>query len=103
MSYVIYNKETTVLFSVRARSANMWKDSFGSKGAATRAFNAAVREGKIEADEYAIAERGDFKANIEKEEEITFINPHDGKPRTITQSVNTPRCCDPRSELYWCM
>jgi hypothetical protein len=103
MSYVIYNKESTVLFSVRARSAGMWKDSFGSKGAATRAFNAAVRDGKINADEYAIAERAEFHANIEKEITKTFINPHSGEADSVTLKVNTPRCCDPSSELYWTM
>jgi len=99
MSYVIYNKETTRLFSVRARSANMWKDSFGSKGAATRAFNTAIREEKIEADEYAIAERADFHANIEKM--VTVKNLMNGAD--VEQPVNTPRCCDPSSELYWTM
>lgn len=103
MSYVIYNKETTKLFSVPARSANMWKDSFGSKGAATRAFNAAVREEKINADEYAIAESSEFRTNIEKQVTVKFINPHSGKPCEVTQPANTPRCCDPSSELYWTM
>jgi hypothetical protein len=103
MSYVIYNKESTVLFSVPARSANMWKETFGSKGAATRAFNAAVRDGKINADEFAIAESGDFHANIEKEITKTFINPHTGKADSVTLRANTPRCCDPSSELYWSM
>ena len=103
MSYVIYNKETTKLFSIPARSAGMWKDSFGSKGAATRAFNAAVRKEKINADEYAIAESREFYTNIEKKETVSFINPHSGERCEVTQSVNTPRCCDPSSELYWTM
>lgn len=99
MSYVIYNKETTRFFSIPARSAGCWKDSWASKGAATRAFNAAVADGKIEADDYAIAEKADFHKNIEKTEIVKSLM----NGAEIEQPVNTPRCCDPSSELYWSM
>ena len=99
MSYVIYNKESTRLFSIPARSAGCWKDSWASKGAATRAFNAAVADGKIEADTHAIAERADFHANIEKMVKVKSLM----NGAEVEQPINTPRCCDPSSELYWSM
>ena len=99
MSYVIYNKETTRLFSVPARSAHMWKDTFGSKGAATRTFNKAVREEKINADEYAIAESSEFYNSIEKTHMVRNLMTGD----LVEERVNTPGCCSVASERYWCM
>ena len=98
MSYVIYNKETTILFSIPARSVGCWKDSWESKGAATRAFNTAVANEKINADEYAIADAVEFHNNIEK-----FETKKNMYGREFTQRVNTPLCCDPSSETYWSM
>ena len=98
MSYVIYNKETTRLFSIPARSARCWTDNWASKGAATRAFNKAVREGKITEETHAIAEAGDFHANIELTETKKTIFGDE-----FTQPVNTPACCDPSTETYWSM
>ena len=66
MYYVIYNKETTVLLKRPSDRKCLW----GSKGAATRAFNDAVKAGAINADEYAIAESSEFYNNIEKQEII---------------------------------
>ena len=99
MSYVIYNKETTVQFSTPARSVGCWTDSWKSKGAATRAFNKAVKEGKINADEYAIADIIEFRESIEKS--VTKTIPGTGKK--VTMRVNTPACCDPTTETYMCM
>lgn len=100
MSYVIYNKETTKLFTVRARSAGMWKDRWESKGAATRAFNSAVKDEKIREDEYAIAESSDFFSNIEKTEIRKGIVHAAGKEFEV--GVNTPWTSGPWSETYWC-
>ena len=99
MSYVIYNKETTIMFSIPARSVGCWKDTWESKGAATRAFNKAVREGKITEDSHAIAETSDFHHNIELTERVKNLL----SGEWVTQRVNTPRCCDVSSELYHCM
>lgn len=99
MSYVIYNKETTIQYRARARSVGCYKEYWASESAAKAALTRAHRDGKINRDDYAIAEARDFRDNIEKTE--TVINLMSGKE--VKQGVNTPRCCDPSSELYWSM
>jgi hypothetical protein len=48
-------------------------------------------------EDFAVAELGDFRTNIEKYETVT--NLMSGKP--VRQSVNTPLSCDVSSETYW--
>lgn len=100
MSYVIYNIDTTIQYRKRARSWGCWKDTWNSKGAATRELNAAERSGAIENKaDYAIAEISEFRKNIEKQ--ITKTVPGTGEK--VTMPINTPICCDPTSETYMCM
>ena len=99
MSYVIYNKETTRLFSIPARSVGCWKDTWANKGAVTRAFNKAVADGKISKETHDISDKVFFHNEIEKTEIVKNIL----TGAEVEQRVNTPRCCDPSSELYHCM
>lgn len=95
MSYVIYHKETTIQFCTSAR-----KDTWASKGAATRALNAAEREGKIvDKEKYAIAEIMDFRRNIEKTRRVKNLM----SGEWYEESVNTPAYCSPAHESYWSM
>jgi len=104
MSYVIYNKETTVRFQIRARSVGCYTDSWATEGACKATLTREAKKNpEFNRDIYAIAEVHDFINGIEKTVTKSFIHPLTGKEATITQSVNTPRCCDPSSELYWSM
>lgn len=102
--FVIYNKETTQRFQIRARSVGCYTDSWATEGACKATLTReAKKDAEFDRDIYAIAEIHDFITNIEKTVTKSYINPLTGKESTITQSVNTPRCCDPTSELYHCM
>lgn len=89
--FVVYNKATTVIVKSKRH------DSFKSLGAAKAHL---TRMGKMgyRVENHAVSEEVAFR-NIEKTEERT--NLMSGKKFTL--SVNTPRCCDPSSELYWSM
>ena len=94
MSYVIYHTDTTILLGKPAKT----------QGAAKAALTRAERDKKIvDKRKYSIAEAGDFRENIEKKVTKTYLHPHSGLPTTVTLAVNTPRSCDPTSDLYWCM
>jgi len=100
MSYVIYNVETTKLLRVKSGGVGCYKETFASIGAAKAAMTRALKKGNLTVFvDYAIAETGEFRAKIEKTETVRSLM--NGKE--IVQSVNTPRCCDPSSELYWTM
>ena len=95
MSYLIYNKQTTVTIKDKYHISTQ---RFATEGAARGAVTRLVNKGKIKREDYAIASVEDFR-KIEKQE--TRRNLMSGKE--FTQSVNTPRCCDPSSETYWSM
>lgn len=104
MSYVIYNKETKVRFSIRARSVGCYTDMWATEGAAKSVLTRESKKNpEFNRDLYAIAETMDFINNIDVKVTKTFIHPLTGKEASITQSINTPRCCDPTSDLYWSM
>lgn len=95
MSYVIYNKETTV--TVRAKAYG--KEYYETEAAAKAGLTRLAKAGKIVAEDHAVAEVGYFRDNIEKYETVT--NLMTGEP--VRQSVNTPYYCSVASETYWSM
>lgn len=94
-SFVIYNKENTRIVKERAYSHQYYATEAAAKAAVTR----FVKKGICKRDEVEIADAGHFFDFIEKTEIVT--NLMSGKQ--VRQSVNTPRCCDPSTELYWSM
>lgn len=103
MSYVIYNLNTTKLLRMPAASVGCYKEYYKSEAAAKAALTRAVKKGKVtekEANEiYRISDAATFSTKIEKTEMVRNLM----SGEMIEQSVNTPRCCDPSSELYWSM
>lgn len=99
MSFVIYNKETTETIKKRFGSGHAFVNLFETETGAKIAFTKLVNQGKINRNDYAIAEYKIFADMVEKQE--VKINLMSGKP--FSQPVNTPLCCDPSSETYWSM
>lgn len=96
--YVIYHEETTIL--PRLLKGEYGWTTYKSERSAKAALTRAVNDGKISnRDEYAIAEYKDFRKNIEKKKTVKSLM----SGEEIEIAVNTPRCCDPSSELYWSM
>ena len=91
--YLIYNVETTKLYG-----GSLFPKRYTTSGAAKTALTKAINSGKIKSGEYAVCDSNWF-TNIEKKEVV--LNLMSGLP--VVQSVNTPLCCDPSSETYWCM
>jgi len=101
MSHVIYNKATTQILSIPARSVGCYKESFKSEGAAKAALTRQDNKGKlgdnlVKAD-FAVAESSDFHANIEKT--VTRKNAMTGED--FEESVNANFSTSPASENYW--
>jgi hypothetical protein len=98
MTHVAYHKESTRLLCncLNGVYVHDYKTEAAAKAAITRACNRTM---KADVNDYAVAEIEHFYKRIEKKE--TVRNLMSGKP--VVQSVNTPRCCDPSSELYWSM
>jgi hypothetical protein len=94
MSYIIYNVKTTLLYGGTLRP-KAYKTVAAAKAGMTR----ANRAGKMDRREWKIEDASVFSEKIEKT--VTCRNLMSGKP--FTQKVNTPLCCDPSSETYWCM
>lgn len=99
MSFVVYNVKTTKLLRMPSGGVGCYKETYATVAAAKAALTRAVKKGKAQFNEYGIAELGEFRNKIEKTE--TKRNLLTGEE--FTQPVNTPRCCDPSSELYWSM
>lgn len=92
--FVIYHKDTTRTHMNRRSRREYWETERSAKAERTRS--------KLDTDVWLIADGVTFREDIEKTEVVYSI--HDTKKeRPITQSVNTPRSCDPSSELYWSM
>ena len=93
MSFVIYDKDTTCWAPITNYS---FQTERAAKGALTKALNKGLLQDR---EQYRIADYSDFINNIEKT--VVVKNLMSGKD--VKQSANTPRCCDPSSELYWSM
>lgn len=89
MSYVIFNLQTTIRHDHRK--------SYATEGAAKMVLTKLQRAGKLD-ENWVVDSMEDF-AKIEKTEVV--YNLMSGQP--VTQSVNTPLCCDVSSETYWSM
>lgn len=83
--YVVYDPTTTILFG----NETGYRTVAAAKAARTR----------MGRPDMAVAEKVEFHRSIEKMEEK--VNLMSGK--TFKQPKNTPLCCDPSSETYWCM
>ena len=94
MAYVVYNKETTKTIRAKAYGKEYYATEAAAKAFLTRMVKMGYRK-----EDFAVAEIGDFRENIEKYENVT--NLMSGKP--VRQSVNTPLSCDVSSETYWSM
>ncbi len=94
MTYVVYNKETTKTMRAKAYGKEYYATEAAAKAFLTRMVKMGYRK-----EDFAVAELGDFRTNIEKYETVT--NLMSGKP--VRQSVNTPVSCDVSSETYWSM
>jgi hypothetical protein len=94
MSYVIYNKETTITHKngIRAKV-------YLTEGSAKASLTRLVKKGVYKREDMAIADTFTFVDKIEKK--VTKVNMMSGKE--FEQPINTPLCCDPSSETYWCM
>lgn len=113
MSYVIYNKETTVLWSGIASYKASWATKAAAQAAVTRSIKKSLSY-KLDPNSnafltlqdefykvYAIAEKAEFHATIEKTRMTKNILNPNSEPFPIP--VNTPACCDPGTETYHCM
>lgn len=97
MSYIVFNKETT-RYLRNHPGTKVDRTNFATEGAAKAALTREVKRGVVNRDDFMVAEYDIFR-NLEKKEVVK--NLMSGKD--VLQSVNTPRCCDVSSELYWSM
>lgn len=94
--FVIYHTATTRF--LRILKNRHWEDAkFATEAAAKAALTRLEKAGKVARSSVAIAEAGVFYATIEKTETVKSLM----SGRDVVLSVNTPRACDPSSELYW--
>lgn len=93
MSYVVYNKETTKIMQAKSYGKQYYSTEAAAKAFLTRMVKMGYRK-----EDFAVAEIGEFRANIEKTREVT--NLMTGKK--VVESVNTPYHCSVSSETYWC-
>lgn len=96
MPHVLYDPETTRTVKGKYGIGHKF---FKTVGAAKAWRTRNVNKGNTKYATYEIAESGDFSRNIEKM--VTRRNIMSGKE--YQESINTPRCCSPASELYWSM
>lgn len=96
-TYVIYDKETTLLLNERKSYSHY---AYDSVGAAKAAITRMVKKSKVTRDRVDIADRETFFATIEKKEIRHGVISADGKEFTV--GVNTPWSSGPWSESYWC-
>lgn len=102
MTYVVYHKETTKLLRSPSGGVGCYKEFYKSEAAAKAALTRASRpwrKNAVKAEDYAVADAETFRTKIEKT--VTVRSLMNGA--LVEQPVNTPRCCDPSSELYWSM
>ena len=115
MSYVVYNRHTTRLLCKHPGTKTdreTFPDQKQAKAALTRELRnmAAYVERQTSTrlkSQYTVYERDDFR--IETTDAFTKVLEQTETKRNLitgqefTQSVNTPRCCDPSTETYWSM
>jgi len=98
MNYVIYDKETTRYLRVLRR--RNWEDAiYRSLSAVKAAYKRHMKAHPEDMGKYGMASLEWFTENIEKT--VTVKSLMNGAE--IRQPINTPRCCDPSTELYWSM
>jgi hypothetical protein len=98
MSYVIYDKVSTQL--LRIFRNGFWQDAcFATESAAKAGLTRAVnKDGEALREQYVITSVEEF-SKIEKMKEVRNLM----SGEMIRIPVNTPRSCDPSTELYWSM
>jgi len=101
MSYVIYHVETTKLLRTPSGGVGCFRETWESRSAALAALTRALKKGKLtekEVSEYRVNTETEFR-KIEKTHLVRNLMTGE----MVKQGVNTPRCCDVSSELYWSM
>ena len=92
--WVIYNVDTTRLYTNPRTRRNAWANQGTAKAEMTRQ--------RLDIFKYGMAEQTRYHDRIERMEVVYNIHDRERK-HPITQSVNTPACCDPSTERYWNM
>jgi hypothetical protein len=100
MSYVIYNRYSTLILRRQGNGVGCYKYHFDTEKAAKSYLTRMVNSGGIDRNSYDIAETNHFHANIEKKEIRRGIVHSEGKEFEV--GVNTPWTSGPWSETYWC-
>lgn len=96
MSYVVYEKESTI--RIDGLNGGPKTSSFATEGAAKAARTRFLKAQQVySADDVLIAKSDEFYNTIEKDKVVK--NLMSGSPVTI--KANTPWCCNPASETYW--
>ena len=86
MIFFVYHRKSTQIFK--------W---FNTHSGAKRSMTCMNRNAN--SDEYAVAEEGFYEKNIVWRKKVKNLM----TGQEIEIPSNTPRCCDPSSELYWTM
>lgn len=86
MTFFVYHRKSTQIIK-----------SFNTHSGAKRSMTCMNRN--AQSDEYAVAEEGFYEKNIVWRKKVKNIM----TGQEIEIPSNTPRCCDPSSELYWTM
>ena len=99
MTFVIYHKETTEIYSYVRH--NPWKrvESYKTMAAAKAAMTRLSKQGEINDREWTICDKVMFHELVEKQ--VTKRNLMTGEE--FQEQVNTPYYCSPSSETYWSM
>jgi hypothetical protein len=93
--FVIYHKDTSQF--LRIMRAGYWQDAkFATEGAAKACLTRLAKAGKLVSSEYLIGP-------VESVPQKTRIVKNLMSGKDVEIPVNTPRCCDPSTELYWSM
>lgn len=94
MAYLIYDKVSTKIVSIMRDG--YWQDArYQTEATAKAGLTRLKKAGKYLPD--MVIDTAENFRKIEKYETVT--NLMTGLP--VRQLVNTPRCCDPSTELYW--
>lgn len=97
MSYVIYHRESTRIYTYTRHRP--WKrvESYATMAAARAAFTRLSKKGEVNSQEWAIADKNWFHDFIEKQ--VVKRNLITGAE--FTEPANRPHYCSPSSEAYW--
>ena len=98
MRYIVYHKDTTRFLSLHP-TVHTNETSFATEAAAKAALTREHNRRAVDRKNFLITDSDNFFANVQKM--VTKTNLMTGK--TFQQPANTPRACDPSSELYWSM